>query len=75
MKTFWKIIFGIALVLLAIWFIFGVTLSMISESNCKRECLSRGTFAYKMYSNGALNYQDLCVCFFDNNKMESFING
>lgn len=69
----WKII-GIAILILVITIlIMGVILDVYTSYKCKSECKNKGTEFYEKYPNGKFDIKDLCVCYYPNNKIESFI--
>jgi len=71
-----KIIKAIGLILLIIFIIalvWGISLGIASTNICKRECSIKGTGFYEVISNGKMNINDLCVCYYPANKFESFI--
>ena len=67
------IIFIILGILFVSYLIYGFCLNMKARSLCNSECEDRGTFASKRYPNGELNINDLCVCYFPGNRIESFV--
>ena len=67
------IILIIILILLASYAIYGFCLNMKASSLCNSECDDRGSLAYDTIRNGELNINDLCVCYFPGNRIESFV--
>jgi len=68
-----KIILIIVIILLASYFIYGFCLNVKARSLCHSECDDRGSLAYDTIRNGKLNINDLCVCYFPDNRIESFV--
>ena len=67
-----KIMLIIVVIIVGIIFVYGLTLSIMSNEICKKVCLGRGTFAYDIYPSGNFRIDDICVCYFEGNKIESF---
>ena len=72
MKTTNIIAIIVALILLVL-FLTGVTLGIISSRRCKNECRNRGTIFYKTIKSGNFDLDDLCICYFEKDKIETFI--
>lgn len=65
----------IVAILFIIYLAYAVTLGIISDSRCKNNCKERGTEFYELMRNGNMDLKDLCVCYFPENKFESFMLG
>ena len=46
--------------------IYGVYLSIKTEKYCREVCSAYGGLYHQRISNGKLNTDDLCICYFDN---------
>lgn len=68
----WKIIGSVILILILIYLISGIALSIISSSKCQSECEVRGTIFSDVKADGNFDLNDLCICYFPENKIDTF---
>jgi len=68
-----KIIGIIGLILLAIYLILGIVFGIYTNLECKQMCKSKGTQFYDRIAGGNFDTKDLCLCYFPENKFESFL--
>ena len=68
-----KIILIMVIILIASYFVYGLCLNFKARYLCHSECDEMGAIAYDTIRNGELNINDLCVCYFPDNRLESFV--
>lgn len=69
-----NIILLIGIIILAIYFIVGIVLGIISSSMCKKECDKLNALEFEIYPSGNFALDDLCVCIFSD-KIKAFRMG
>lgn len=69
-----KIIFWIIVGILALMFIGGLVMSIISENMCGKECDKLDALAHEVYPSGNWKFDDVCICFYED-KIKSWRMG
>ena len=66
-----RIIFWVVIGILIIFATYGITLSIISNSMCNKECNKMDALTYKIHYSGNLRLDDVCMCIFED-KIKAF---
>ena len=65
MNKILKIVFWIFFIVALIYFVYGITLNIISERQCTKKCYDENALGSYLIRSGNFKLDDTCVCFYE----------
>ena len=73
MKLIWKVIWIVFFLIVTFLIIMSLANNLYMKNHCRNSCKGLGTDFSEVYPSGRWNLNDLCVCYYPEDKFKSFL--